>query len=342
MARRRSQRHSNIKSAERTLWFNLNPSNDTNIGLNNVYLDLAQVYSLANRISLRQGYAYAVESIEIGVQAGGAFEACIMRLPHHWPVWNAWEKAMTLWKKQQDDTAEEAGLESTIARYRDFKIHFDSSQNFAQNLIPEGYFIDDPLSTADVYEWSESRVVIPNDAVAGTTTERSLHMIGPDLISSAGIIQAYAESRSRPQVIDPNVVNTPTGGLFGEMFDVGMDDEDIVDNFQDTNHEPPYLLYRAVDAEAYPGGSYQGIGGQQFDGTIVDILSVNAGQNYNTDTCSGFVAPCGLIKLNYNATGVNVPGVPEVGQMPFGIFMKVTLAPGEYKGFMAKPMQEMN
>ncbi len=342
MARRRSNGHSNIKSAERTLWFNLNPSNDASVGVNGAYLDLAQVYSLANRISLRQGYAYAVESIEIGVQAGGAFEACIMRLPHHWPVWNAWEKTMSLWKQQQDDAAEEAGLESTIARYRDFKIRFDSGQVFADNLIPEGYFLDDPGSTADVYEWLPSQVVIPNDGAVGNTTERSLHMIGDDLGSSAGMIKAYAESRSRPQAQDPNIVNVATGGLFGEMFDVGFDDEEVVDNLQDRNNEPPYLMYRGSGDEAYPGGSYQGIGGQQFDGNIVDILSVNAGQNYNTDTCSGFVAPCGLIKLNYNATGVNVPGVPEVGQMPFGIFMKVTLAPGEYKGFMAKSMQEMN
>ncbi len=331
-----------MKTAERTLWFNLNPSNDASIGVNDVYLDLAQAYSLANRISLRQGYAYVVESMEIGVQAGGAFEACIMRLPTHWPVFNAWEKTMALWKQQQDDAAEEAGLESTIARYRDFKIHFDSGQDFANNLIPEGYFIEDPLSTSDVYEWFASQVVIPNDGAVGNTTERTLHMIGDDLGSSAGMIKAYAESRSRPQAKDPNIVDVSTGGLFGEMFDVGMDDEEVVDNFQDRNNEPPYLMYRGSADEAYPGGSYQGRGGQQFDGNIVDILSVNAGQNYNTDSCSGFVAPCGLIKLNYNATGVAVPGVPETGQMPFGIFLKVVLAPGEYKGFMAMPMQEMN
>ena len=131
------------------------------------------------------------------------------------------------------------------------------------------------------------------------------------------------------------------------MFDVGFDDEEVVDNFQDRNNEAPYLLGRGTDDEYYPGGSFQGASGGTggaipYVGTFVDILSINAGQMYNTDTCPGFVAPCGLIQINYNATGANVPGVPNAGDMPFGLWLKLTLAPGSYKGVLAQSMQEAN
>ncbi len=336
-----------IQTAEKTYVFDLNPLNEPTVVGQDTYVDLGQVHSLVNRVSSRQGFEYVVQSLEIGTQAGGAFQACIMRLPEHWPCVNAWEKTMALWKEQQDDAAEQAGLESTTARYRDFKIHFDADHvdaGFGANLIPAGYHTDDGGSTVDVYEWIPSQVVIPNDGAVGNTTERLLHMIGDDNGAvSSGMIKAYAESRSRPHALDPNIVNVPTGGLFGEMFDVGMDDEAVVDNLQTANNEPPYLLYRDSGDEAYPGGAFQGPNyGTQLDGQFVDILAVNAGQNYNTDTCPGFVAPCGLLKINYNAVGVNVPSPIQAGDMPFGIWMKITLAPGTYKGLLAQSMQEAN
>lgn len=336
-----------IKTAEKTFVFDLNPTNAENISVGGAVIDVGQVYSLVNRVSMRQGYEYVVQSLEIGVQAGGAFEACIMRLPEHWPCVNAWEKGMRLWLKQQNDAAEDAGLESTIARYRDFKIGFDVNHDFADNLLPSGFFIDDGGSSSDTYEWRQSQIVIPNDGAVGNTTERILHMIGGSTSTRAGLINAYAESRSRPNTPEPNIVNAPTGGIFGEMFDVGFDDEDVVDNFQENNNEAPYLLGRQSAQEYYPGGSFQGASGGTggaipYTGTFVDILSINAGQMYNTDTCPGFVAPCGLIQLNYNATGANVPGVPNAGDMPFGLWLKLTLAPGSYKGVLAQSMQEAN
>lgn len=336
-----------IKTAEKTFVFDLNPTNEGTLSVGGAVIDVGQVYSLVNRVSMRQGYEYVVQSLEIGVQAGGAFEACIMRLPEHWPCVNAWEKGMRLWLKQQNDAAEDAGLESTIARYRDFKVAFDKDHNFADNLLPSGFFINDGGSTSDTYEWEQSRIVIPNDGTVGNTTERLLHVVGSSTSTRAGLINAYAESRSRPNTPEPNLVDTATGGIFGEMFDVGFDDEEVVDNFQDRNNEAPYLLGRQSAQEYYPGGSFQGFGGGTgggipYSGSFVDILSINAGQMFNTDTCPGFVAPCGLIQINYNATGANVPGVPQPGDMPFGLWLKLTLAPGSYKGVLAQSMQEAN
>jgi len=339
-----------IQTSEKTWIFDLSQPGE-NVISGTRYMDLAQVHSLVNRVSARQGFEYVVQSIEIGCNGGGSFTASVYRLPEHWPCVNAWEKTMAVWKEQQDDAAEQAGLESTAARYRDFKIHFDTGHvtaGFAANLIPSGYSIDDGGSTADAYEWQASQVVIPNDGAVGNTTERLLHMIGDDNGAvSAGMIKAYAESRSRPQVTDPNIVNTPTGGLFGEMFDVGMDDEDVVDNLQERNNEPPYLVYRNVANEAYPGGSFQGIGpidggGGSHPGVLMDVLSIGASQNFNSDTMSGFVAPCGLVKIEYAASGVLPGSPPAPGAPPISLWMKVVMAPGQYKGLLAQSMQEAN
>ncbi len=336
-----------VKNVERTFVFNLGQSDQSEIKSNGLFIDTMQCHSLVNRIFARQGMNVLVENLEVGCQPGGAFEATIMRLPQHWPAMNAFTKGMSLWLKQQNDTADEADLESTIARYRDFKIAFDKDHNFSDNLIPSGYFTDDGGATDDAYEWQQSQIVIPNDGAVGNTTERLLHMVGTSTSTRAGLIQAYAESRSRPFAIDPNAVDQPTAGIFGEMFDVGFDDEEIVDNFQGRNNEPPYLIGNQSAQEYYPGGSFQGVGvqnpsGTTYPGQFVDILSVNAGQNYNTDSTGSFAAPCGLIKIIINSTGVLPQSPVDLGDAPFPLWVKLTLSPGYYQGIAAQPMQEAN
>ncbi len=340
-----------MKNVERTFVFNLGVAGESSIKSNGLYIDTMQCHSLVNRVFARQGMNVLVENLEVGCQPGGAFEATVLRLPQHWSCMNAWTKTMSLWKKQQDETAEMADLESTRARYRDFKCYFDEQHvtaGFGSNLLPSGYFTTDAAGTNESYEWFPSEIVIPNDGAVGNTTERLLHMLGDNNGStSAGMIKAYAESRSRPFQTDPNIVDVPTAGLFGVMFDVGDDDNQIITNYQDANESSPYLIGRDGTEEYYPGGSFQGIGpqnpsGSTYPGQFVDIVAVNAGQNYNTDSTGSFAAPCGLIKIVINATGVN-PGSPvDLGDAPFPLWIKVTLSPGYYQGIAAAPMQEVN
>ncbi len=336
-----------VKNVERTFVYDLSPPGESELKSNGLYVDLMQCHSLVNRVFARQGHDVLVEHLEIGCQGGGAFEATIFRLPQHWACVNAWTKGMALWKKQQDDAAEDADMESTIARYRDFKVAFDVDHNFSDNLIPAGFVLDDPGVTSDSYEWLQSQVVIPNDGAVGNTTERILHMMGTGTSTRASLIEAYAESRSRPFANDPNIVDVATGGIFGEMFDVGMDDEEIVDNFQGRNNQPPYLVGNMSGQEYYPGGTFQGIGPQNASGLVltgqfVDIIAVNANQNYNTDSTGSFAAPCGLIKIVINATGVLPQNPADLGDAPFSLWMKIRLAPGHYQGIAALPMQEVN
>jgi len=360
-----------MKFVEREFVFDLTQNVTTadpskiNTGL---YLDLMQIHSLVNRVSCRQGRLVGVQSIEIGCKPGGEFSAAIWRLGHQWTVVNAWEKSMRLWLEQQNETADDAGLESTIARYRDYKVHMTAMHaelGFQTNLIPAGYSIDDAASTNDAYDWDASTLVIPNDAVVGTTTERQIYVVGDDDATLApdgiGLVVAYADSRSRPHAVDPNTLAVADGGVFGQMFDVGMDDETIVDNFQEENNSPPYLIYREADDEGYPGGAFQGLqvtsgftgpdsvtfgtGVQSMQ--LHDILAVNANQNYNSDSTGGILAPCGLLCIQIKGTGVGatagaLPFPPPNGDVNAGIWMKVTLAPGDYQGVLAFDMTDVN
>lgn len=340
-----------MKNVERTFVFNLNELAEGSVQSNGLYIDTMQCHSLVNRVFARQGMNVLVEHLEIGCQPGGAFEATVLRLPQHWSCVNAWTKTMSLWRQQQMDRAEESGVESTRSRYHDFKVYFDADHvtaGAASNLLPAGYFRSDPASTTEYYDWDPSQVVVSNAGAPGNTAEYYLHMIGDDNGSvSRGMIHAYAESRSRPFAQDPNIVDVPQGGLFGNMFDVGDDSSDIITNFQDNNKDTPYLIGDQDANEYYPGGAFQGIGpanasGIVLGGQFVDILSVNASQNYNTDACGGFGAPCGLLKLVINATGVAPASPAQLGDAPFGLWCKVTLAAGGYQGIAAIPMQEVN
>ena len=347
-----------IKTVERDLWFNLNFDGEGSVTDQMAFIDLAQCASLVNRISLRQGMQYVVESIEF--YTNGKLNASVWRLPEHWPSLNAWHKAMALWKKQQDDTAREAGLTSTRARYRDFKIfmnedHVNSGTGFSGNLIPMGYTLDSGAGTDDEYEWFPSEIVIPNSGAVGNTVETYLHMVGDDVGSTShGLIKAYADSRQRPQQTDPNIVDIATGGLYGEMFDVGDNDNQIITNYQDANDIPPYLIGLDSAIEYYPGGANQGtlpvaLNGFNTELQLEDIISVNAGfatgSKFGTssEVVPGFVVPCGLLGIRYHAESLSDTnsGPLEADYFP-SLMMRITLAPGHYKGFLAQSMQEAN
>ena len=330
---------------ERDFWFDLNDSEDgASSGV--VFIDLAQVGSLVNRVALRQGMEYVVESVELFTN--GAAQAAIFRLPEHWPLLNGWEKTFHAWKDQQRDAAREAGLTSTMARYNDFKIFFNdihAQGGIADNLIPIGYSVTPPATGG--YDWMASQVVVPNDGGPGVSAEYYIHALGADNAGanpSKGMIVAYAESRSRPFEDDPNIVDAPSGGLYGEMEDVGNDMSDIVTNMQDANTEPPYLIDNDTADEFYPGGANQGLWTKlgNYDGQLEDVLSVRSGtSSMSSDTTGSFIAPCGLLCIAYQYAGPGTSSPTPPGSVG-SCLLRVTLAPGGYKGLLAQSMQEAN
>ena len=200
MARRTS---TNIQPAVLTI-----TSSTTTVGAGatgSFYMDLSQVASLLNRRFYRQGLNWAVAGIKMITATGVSGLVTIKQLPNTWVTSNAWEKAFRAWNKQQMDAIEDAGAESAVARFRDFKVFADVghvTSGFGNNLLP----LDGQLPIAQPYntgEWEESLIVVPNILAPGVdplvTTEPieyKLHMCGINNNgrTSRGILEGYADS----------------------------------------------------------------------------------------------------------------------------------------------------
>ena len=318
-----ARRMAKVKPAELDMWF------DAQTG----FIDLAQSASLVNRISLRQGMQYGIESIALFGSPGQttAQSVTIHRLPNHWPMLNAWVRAYSAWQRSEHQVLEDNP--SLSAAYRDFKICFNSAHapnefSHWSNKLPLGYAISGGTSA---YEWRASQIAIPNDSTPGVTEEYFMHAIGDDLAPSApsaddgskGMIHGYAQARSRPQISDPNVVTSESWLI--QAFDDGDNDTEIWENVRSKNNEPPYLIdTEPSGAEFYPGGANQG----QSAGEQASDLQVT--QYQRVAGSPGFLANCGLLAVV--GTGDNLDTAR----------IRIRMMPGMHRGFMARPMRDVN
>jgi hypothetical protein len=286
------------------------------------YIDLSQVASLLNRRFYRQGLNWAVAGFKInGNTTGSDVLIGVEKLQNTWTTAGSWEKTMRHWLKQQNDAAKESGTQSTIARFRDYKVLMDSQHVIdynaaagdlnATNLIPAGYATG---------EWEASQVVIPNDGAPGTTGEYVLKMVGASDASAKGIMEGYALSRSVPQSPDPATPALASNSWLASMEDVGDNQTEILDNAQDKNNDLPY------PQNDYVGAVFNNL--QLHDtvyhtGTTIGRISRLKGGNF----------PCGLIKLEV----VNLGG----DSAAFSYSLQIDLVPGNHRGYLAEPMTEM-
>ena len=324
---RKKQKGTSIQPAEMTLNF---PIGNIDGSTTMKTIDLAQCASIVNRRFYRQGLNWAVAGFTLHADAG-AGSIGITRLPSTWVTAQAWEKTMRIWLRQQNEAIDEANMESAVARFRDFKIHMDKTHvdsTFGANFLPyvrrnDGLGWEQYLPG----EWNNSLVVVPNQGgTPGNTQEYSLHMVGDDdpaPSQSRGIIKAYAGSRAVPFSPDPETPPNAELNLFTEMFDVGLNNEEIVDNAIDRNDNLPY------DQMEYPGG-VTNANGLAFH----DQLTISATTVSGKTSCGGTNFPCGLIRLRID------PGLSAVGGEPIA-FLQVHLVPGNHRGYLAESMVEM-
>jgi len=301
------------------------------------YCDLSQIASILNRRFYRQGLQWAVQGFTLHTFASaGVME--ISRVPSTWTAANGWMKAMSAWNKQQMDAIEEAGAESAVARFRDFKIFADPqhvANGFGANLLPgvkDATALTPGWQVASPGEWEPSEIVVPNVVDSGSgalvdPVEYLLHMTGINNNGGAsrGIIEGYADSRAFPQSPDPvaPAIGSSQNWL-RQMFDVGNDNTDITTNATERNDELPY---RQVE---YPGGEIQ-LPGMDFHDAI-NITSTTVG---GKSTAKGGVFPCGLVKLKYSST----LGATQQGE--YLSVLQIHLVPGSARGYMTERMQEM-
>ena len=145
-------------------------------------------------------------------------------------------------------------------------------------------------------------------------------MIGADVGGaggSKGLIRAYANSRSVPQSPDPNVPPgiTSNDNWLNLMFDVGDNNEDVLDNVVGKNEAMPY------DQTDYPGETFN-------ETEIVDYAQISNTTVGGMTRLKGSTFPCGLIKLNLSeAVGTSI--------------LLVHMVPGPARGYMAQTMVDM-
>jgi hypothetical protein len=216
--------------------------------------------------------------------------------------------------EQQDEALAVMGADDTKGRYNDYKIHMDGAHvnaGFASNKIPQSY--SGPAFLTG--EWDASQVVIPNDGgVSGNTVEYFVKMLGTSNATAKNIISGYAASRSRPQSPDPSIPGVSASWL-NDLHDDGQSNDDVVLNATGRNNNLPY------DQGNYPGSP--GNGGEPEIVARSDFSATTVSQ---TNRISGFIAPCGLLKV----------------VSTIGCIFTLYLVPGEHRGYMAEPMQEMN
>ena len=300
------------------------PTPSVNAGLTgNFTLDLSQIASLCNRRFYRQGLNWAVSGIKVVSLTTGA--VTISKIPNTWVAGNAWKKAFAMWNKQQLDTAREAGAESALAKFRDFKIHLDVDHvaaGFSANLLPA----DASGNIILPGEWEGSKIVLPNTPSAGQVREYFVHMTGLNTSggspNSRGIIEGYADSRAYPQSPDPvSPVIESTDNWMAMMQNDGNADPEILGNATDRNDDLPY------DQVNYPGGELNFPGLQIHD--FAQLVSYSGANQVGTQRIKGGNFPCGLMRVQWS---------PETTA---NVVLQIELMPGPSRGYLTEPMQEM-
>jgi len=280
------------------------------------YIDLSQVASVVNRRFYRQGINWAVGGFTVIKGTGTGFIG-VNRLPETWVLSNSWEKTFRAWKRQQDETLEDGTQESVRARFNDYKVFMDKGHHAvgaSANLLPIG----SAGFTYGTGEWEYSQIVIPNYGAPGNNYEPYIHMLGSDtggVTGSIGAIKAYANSRSVPTSPDPTI---PSGVLNTDnhlraMFDVGDNNEDILENVVGKNDNLPY------DQLEYPG--------EKGDETEF-VAQINLSNTQSQTQVAGASFPCGLIQLATAALDGTCQFI-------------VHLVPGTHRGYLCEPMTEM-
>ncbi len=306
------------------------------------WIDISQAASVVNRRFYRQGLQWAVQGVTLqqntATPAPGALR--VETLSSTWVTSNAWHKAFAMWKKQQDEIVDQAGAESTVAKFRDFKIFMDSAH--VDDYLANASELNDtnlrPRTAVDTFEtgeWEPSQIVVPNLVADASGSEVDpyeylLHMVGTNNNSgrSRGIISGYQNSRSFPFSPDPASAGVPTdANWMQQMFDVGNNNAEVLENAIDKNDNLPY------DQDEYPGGATNA--GSLHLHSEHYITSNSLG---NRVQVGGFMAPCGLIKIT-NQTSTDPAGDPPGASATLDI--QVHLVPGKHRGYLAEPMQDM-
>jgi len=289
------------------------------------YIDLAQCLSVQERRLHRQFRHYTV----LGGLVQDSNNGTTVRFntaPVTWVTNTALRRGFKLWSKMIRQSME--GMPGTVKpKYHDYKVYLNAHhQSGAGQLIP----VDAGGNNIDVGEWLYSKYV-SEDPDLGALVASGLanpnnadmdpdqfyahivgdHVTGPgsgagggDNWTSIGLIKSWVDSRPQPQNSQP-LINTQAelaGDPLVNLFDEGDSVDEVLENLDVTNDEPPY------DADE-PFGHRLGLVGNADNlqrQAMCAVSTANPIVPFN-----GFVAPCGLIQIHTTQTSVD-PGAVTI------------------------------
>lgn len=251
-----------------------------------LYIDVGRCLSLLNRKLVRQGHLYRIKGMRIWSSDDDTFRFKVSTVPTNWVARNAWVKAKALWDEMNSLGSANVGAQSMYPKYHDFKVYMNSGHKTqGSSILPrdvDGQEVSTTSSHWDYSEFSDSGSTSDNYDVKFL----GAHDGSPDNFTCVGIIDAYGESRVKPQLNDPvmptGFATSPWAALFGD------DDQtqDILADLDAHNDGPPY------PPSIYIGGGTDDGGFGVGTGTVGK--STAAPQGY---TVQSFTAPCGLIRV---------------------------------------------
>lgn len=304
------------------------------------YIDLARDLSRVNRRLYRQGRNYAVQSItvvspSINMRSSDILSAGIYSMGNSYMVHEAWEFAFKEWMGQlrKYSRADQRG------RWNDFKIYLDDTME--DGTILDVYASDGGAVSSG--EWEYSKFVFDDD---GTEQELKCHMIGSSNLndtnneSGIALIEEWADQRPGTQE-EPAIPGSWSNTIWAKIKGTDELTDMVVENIETDNDLAPY------HADDYFGGATNG------DAAVLErIIGVSAVEY--SQTVPGFIAPCGLLKINTEELALNDAHAVTLaddstsdGPGPNSVYasgsastclLLVRLVPGPYKGVLAPPM----
>ncbi len=278
------------------------------------FIDLAQCLSMVNRRLYRQGRDYFVKKVTvvstntIAAPGGSAGRVSVSTASDSWVTRNAWDRAYKVWNMMNKDAS--INLAGNIsATWADFKVYLSDTMRTATMAIP----IDNGNNAVLGDEWSYTQLVTPD----GTTGADPfyLHLLGDHVgaagsRTSVGLVKSYGESRATVSADSPNVPGTASDDPLVNVFDFGTTVDDVIDDLEGDNDNPPYDL-----------ASYVGDDLNMPKPIVVQDTAISDGSS----TMSGFNAVCGLLELE-----ISSPIAADVYSV------LIELAPGKYRGIKAE------
>ncbi len=284
-----------------------------------VYIDIASAMSQVNRKLFRQQglwhvhgvCTYADSDLIAGGTTGVPYTVSISGAPRTWVVRNSLVKALSLWQDQQKQAYDNVSP-SIKPKWNDFKVWLNNNHKAIGNLNPTSGHMFGATDPYNVGMWVPSKIVY-EQSVGGVVTqyEPEMHILGANNgTTNLGLIFQYQDSRASVFSPDPNVLAGVDETMYTLASEVlGDQTDEIVENMQTDNNEPPY------DQDEYPGAGVHAYEPQLYS------FAANASTAKRKLTLNGFAAPNGLLEIQYNKDPPTETALPNTGELWLQLFV---------------------